>query len=167
MDLDEAVGEARRILEKLATLPEREREAEYEKEIAALPANARAFIATAIATRELVIRPPENNLLITMNFLERNWDKFNFEKIAAFFFGVAFIVVILALVLFVPHPTDTQFFVFRVVLSLAGGCVAGLIPGFLNIDSKIRKNFTLRAGGAVAVTVLIYLINPPALVTGS
>ena len=58
-------------------------------------------------------------------------------------------------------PTDFQFFVFRAVLALAAGTLGAIIPGFLNVQFKGR----LRAGGAVALFVLVYMINPPTLIT--
>ena len=85
------------------------------------------------------------------------------EKIAAFAFGVAFVIVLLAIALFVPRPTDFQFWVFRVVLSLAAAGIGAVLPGFITVDVKPY----VRAGGALALFVLVYWFNPPKLVIQS
>jgi hypothetical protein len=84
------------------------------------------------------------------------------EKILVFIFGLTFVIVLLLVALAVPNPTDFQLFVFRIVLALAAAGVAALIPGFLNIESKTAL-YAVRAGGALGVFLLIYLVNPPAL----
>src|SRR5262245_57319445 len=58
------------------------------------------------------------------------------EKIAAFAFGVVFVLVLLGVAFAAPNPTDFQLFVFRIVLALAAAGVAAVIPGFFNIDRK-------------------------------
>ena len=54
--------------------------------------------------------------------------------ICAFIFGVVFLAALLVIVLFIPSPTDQQFEVIRIVLALAAGGVAAMIPGFRNLD---------------------------------
>jgi hypothetical protein len=83
------------------------------------------------------------------------------EKILAFGFGVVFIVILLLIAIFFPNPTDFQYTVFRIVLALAAGGVAAMIPGFLRVDVS---NY-IRAGGALGVFVIIYFFSPAALVT--
>jgi hypothetical protein len=51
------------------------------------------------------------------------------ERLLAFGFGVVFVVVMLAIALFVPNPTATQWFTFRVVLALAAAGIEALLPG--------------------------------------
>jgi len=41
------------------------------------------------------------------------------ERLLAFGFGVVFVVVMRVIALFVPNPTATQWFTFRVVLAVA------------------------------------------------
>ncbi|HTG34132.1 MAG TPA: hypothetical protein VLB76_14485 [Thermoanaerobaculia bacterium] len=83
------------------------------------------------------------------------------ERLAAFAFGVIFVIVLLALALFVSNPTPFQYIVFRVVLALAAAGVAAMIPGFLQI--QIAQ--WIRAGGALAVFVIVFFYNPAQLVT--
>lgn len=81
------------------------------------------------------------------------------ERHLAFAFGVVFVVVLLVLATLVPNPTPFQYTVFRIVLALAAGGVAAMIPGFLTINVP---NF-LRAGGALAVFVIVYFYSPAQL----
>src|SRR6185295_9918671 len=48
------------------------------------------------------------------------------------------------------------------VLALAGGAFVAIIGGFIQVEAKSAR-FAIRAGGGLAVFVLIYLLNPPHL----
>jgi len=85
------------------------------------------------------------------------------EKITAFAFGVIFVIVMLYLSLFVPNPTPTQWFTFRVVLALAAAGVGALLPGLIWVKAPPY----VRAGGALALFVLVYWFNPPKIISGS
>lgn len=85
------------------------------------------------------------------------------EKITAFIFGTVFVVTILVVALLVPNPTTFQLFVFRVILSLAAGGVAVMIPGLINIE----MGSIIRAGGALAVFAIIYFLNPAQFVAST
>lgn len=78
----------------------------------------------------------------------------------AIVFGVLFISIILFLSLKLPNPTPTQFFTFRVVLALAAAGIGATIPGILDIKGTIQQ-LTIGAGGAIALFILVYLVNPP------
>ena len=81
------------------------------------------------------------------------------EKKLAYAFGVVFVVVLLAMALFVPNPTEFQYTVFRIVLALAAAGVAAMIPGFL----EVTVSTWLRAGGAMAIFAVVYFYAPAAL----
>ena len=83
------------------------------------------------------------------------------DKTLAFTFGVVFVVVMLCLAVFFPNPTETQWFVFRVVLALAAAGVGAVLPGVINIQAGT----VIRAGGALALFVIVYWYNPPKLVS--
>ena len=85
------------------------------------------------------------------------------DKIAAYVFGVVFLVVLLGVVITVPRPTDPQWFVFRVILALAAAGIGAVVPGFISVTVSSY----VRAGGAIALFVLIYWFNPPLLVNNS
>jgi hypothetical protein len=82
------------------------------------------------------------------------------QKIASFAFGVVFILAILALALFVSNPTPFQYLVFRVVLSLAAAGTAAMLPGFV----EVTISNWIRAGGALAVFLIVFFYNPASLV---
>lgn len=83
------------------------------------------------------------------------------EQIAVFTFGVVFVVALLGLAISFPEPTAFQYTVFRIVLALAVSGVVAFVPGFIEVD----VNRWLRAGGAIAVFVIIYFFSPANLVT--
>ncbi|HEY4847844.1 MAG TPA: hypothetical protein VIH87_08645 [Methylocella sp.] len=78
----------------------------------------------------------------------------------AFIFGVVFVAALLGFVLAVPHPTVEQFEVIRIILALAAGGVAAMIPGLLKLQLGVGANLTLRAGGALAVFAIVYFYSP-------
>jgi hypothetical protein len=80
--------------------------------------------------------------------------------VLAFTFGVVFVAALLGFVLAMPHPTVEQFEVIRIILALAAGGVAAMIPGFLNLQLGAGANLTLRAGGALAVFTIVYFYSP-------
>ncbi len=80
--------------------------------------------------------------------------------ILAFAFGVVFVAALLAFIVAVPNPTIEQFEVVRIILALAAGGVAALIPGFLNLQLGTGADLTLRAGGALAVFAVVYFYSP-------
>ncbi len=77
--------------------------------------------------------------------------------------GLIFILIILILAIFIPNPTSYQIFVFRIILALAAAAFGATIPGFLKLDLPIWKDGLLRAGGAIVIFVIIYMMNPPAM----
>ncbi|KZB63135.1 hypothetical protein AUP42_01715 [Thalassospira lucentensis] len=83
------------------------------------------------------------------------------EKISIFAFGVVFISVLLAVALFLPEPTDFQYTIIRIILALSAAGIAALIPGFIEIK---YKNIC-RAGGAMAVFLIVYFKSPASIVT--
>jgi hypothetical protein len=85
------------------------------------------------------------------------------ERYLVFGFGVFFIITILVLAIFFPRPDPFPYTVFRVVLALAAAGIAVFIPGFLNI----RVGNVIRAGGALAVFIAVYKLEPAQLVTSS
>lgn len=89
------------------------------------------------------------------SFWETHW-----QSLAAVGFGLVFVVVMLIIAIFIPHPSPFQLLVFRVVLSLAAAGIGAIIPGFLRVNVKTW----VRAGGAMALFIVVYFWNPPALI---
>ena len=80
----------------------------------------------------------------------------NWEVIAAFSFGVVFVITILTIAIFRPNPTPFEYTVFRIVIALAAAGVGAILPGFLDVTFR---NW-LRAGGALALFVIVYFFAP-------
>jgi hypothetical protein len=78
----------------------------------------------------------------------------------AFIFGVVFVAALLIFVIIIPNPTDQQFEVIRIVLALAAGGIAAVIPGFLDLRLGVGSKLAIRAGGALAVFVVVYFYSP-------
>lgn len=87
------------------------------------------------------------------------WIK-NWQKLTSLGLGLVFILVLLSIAFLVPNPTVTQWFVFRVVLALAAAGIGAIIPGLI----VVNVSNVVRAGGAIALFVLVYWFNPPKLV---
>lgn len=85
--------------------------------------------------------------------------KLSLEVILAFGFGVTFFVALLVLAILFPEPTAFQYAVFRIILAIAAAGVAAVIPGILNVHTS----FGVRAGGALAVFVIVYFFSPAGL----
>jgi hypothetical protein len=70
--------------------------------------------------------------------------------------------VIIALML--PTPTIYQVFILRGLFAIALASIASIIPGFLNLETGAKSTaayFSIYAGGAIAIFVLVWLFNPP------
>jgi hypothetical protein len=80
--------------------------------------------------------------------------------VLAFVFGCVFIAAVLALAFIGGGINDRQFEILRIVLALAGGGVGGVIPGFLDLNMKVSTKWALRAGGGLAVFVVLYFWSP-------
>jgi hypothetical protein len=74
------------------------------------------------------------------------------------------LIVFVVIALMVPNPTAFQYFVFRVVIALAGGGVAAFLPGEFGIKAT-GNGLVVRATSAVGVFVFLYWLNPPSLVS--
>ena len=72
--------------------------------------------------------------------------------------GVGLIGLGVIIAIFVPNPTSFQMFIFRILAALGAAGVGASLPGFIGF-----KSASVTAGGAVALLVLIYLVNPPRL----
>jgi HEAT repeat protein len=90
------------------------------------------------------------------------------QMLVPFISGAVLVLLLFALGVYIlvrgdqkPIPSLATF-IFRVVLSLAGAAFAAILPGFLNIQAKVLS-LAIQAGGALAVFVIIYRINPPEL----
>ena len=82
------------------------------------------------------------------------------EIVLAFLFGCLALAAVLWLAFKNASLTEPQFEILRIVLALAGGGVGAMIPGFLELNMKAGTKLALRAGGALAVIVVLYFWSP-------
>lgn len=88
------------------------------------------------------------------------------QKIVGPILGVLLLVLCVILVFVFSNPSVFQQFVMRGLLAISLALIATVVPGFINLKSRIKMKgsyFVIVAGGAIAIFVLIYLINPPSL----
>ena len=74
--------------------------------------------------------------------------------------GVVIIITSLVMAIKVPQPTVFQLWVFRVVTALGASFLGAVIPGFIELDGSIGE-VVIRASGAMALFLVVYLVNPP------
>lgn len=91
----------------------------------------------------------------------------NAQIIIAFVFGLSFVITLITLAIRFPEPTPFQYSVFRTVFALAAAGVGAVIPGFLDVSLNPSAAFLVRAGGGLAVFVIVYFWNPAHLVTSA
>lgn len=77
--------------------------------------------------------------------------------------GALLAVTIFVAAIAIPSPTPFQFFVFRILMALAAASIVGALGGLIKVQGKLW-GFAIKAGGAAATFVLVYAINPPALI---
>ena len=85
----------------------------------------------------------------------------------AFTFGVTFLAVILGVAVFVTDPSPLLITVIKITLALAAAGVAATVPGFLSVSFTPAASVAVRAGGAIAVFVIVFFFTPAGLVPTS
>lgn len=84
---------------------------------------------------------------------------FNNPLLLQFLSGIAFLVTIVTAAFYITNPTEFQYWVFRVILSLAAAALGGVASGVVNIN----VSSVIRVGGAAVTGAAVYLIDPPDL----
>ncbi|GFD75680.1 hypothetical protein KUL113_51000 [Tenacibaculum sp. KUL113] len=87
----------------------------------------------------------------------------NWQLITGLTIGVLFLLVLFVLAVMIPNPTNWQAFIFRGGFAISLSAIAAIIPGLLTVESRFQK-MSIRATGAIAVFVIVWLVNPPALI---
>jgi hypothetical protein len=82
----------------------------------------------------------------------------NINTLLAFAFGVIFASAMLFFAVSFPNPSPFQFNVFIVVLALSAGGVGSVLPGTLSV--QLQNMPAVRAGGAIAMFVLVLMFRP-------
>ena len=80
--------------------------------------------------------------------------------IGIFVIGIGLLILVCAVTIYLPCPTVSQIWPLQVSLALAGGMVAGTIPGRIVVSLPKNSALVVRASGAIAVFVLLLELNP-------
>jgi hypothetical protein len=78
--------------------------------------------------------------------------------------GGLLLLLSVVIAVFIPHPTRWQEFVFRGTFSIGLAAFAAVIPGFVKVNARVKgwgNYLQIIAGGAVAIFVIVWLVNPP------
>jgi hypothetical protein len=144
--LERIAQEQERICEGLRRMSAEDQLGYLKGRIAGLPPRVGKILETLLIETERIVMVQTE----TRSGLEK-W-----ERITLFIFGVFFLACLLVLAIKFPSPTEFQYRVFCVVLSLSGGGIGAVLPGLLHLESR-TNNLLVRASGALAVFALIYL----------
>jgi hypothetical protein len=139
------------ILAEAGALPEDERLDHIKRRISELPRHIRDPVSVLVFEIERLSAIKRGGRSVSKRA----------QQLIAFACGAVLIVGMLVIAFLAPSPTPFQYTIFRVVLALAAAGIAAMIPGFIELEIKAW----LRAGGALAVFVIVYFYNPAALVT--
>lgn len=66
----------------------------------------------------------------------------------------------IALLVFIPCPTEPQLGIFRLLMAVGAGGVASILPGYIQFESR-----GVKAGSSFGAFALVYLINPAGLLS--
>lgn len=75
---------------------------------------------------------------------------------------VIFAPIFITLVLLIPNPTEFEAFIFRCAFALIAAVVAYAIGGVVSPEEEFFA-VLVRAGAAIAIFALVYLMDPLAL----
>jgi uncharacterized integral membrane protein len=137
-----------------------------------MPTKQKVRIACVLKNCETIPEPPRNAVtLLVLTIKQMTEDRMEWQREQQVFWvftAAFFLIIVLALV--VANPTPTQFVMFRWFCAIACAGMGANIPGFLSVElkTKLGKAGTLgiSAVGAIGIFVIVYLLNPPALVHG-
>lgn len=82
--------------------------------------------------------------------------------VAAISIGAGFMLILLVLAVMIPNPTEAQMKIFWPILAVAVASFGSILPGFLEIHSRI-KAFSVSAGGALAIFFIVWKVTPAIL----
>jgi len=131
-----------RISVQVSRNPENQRDAEFERQISALPDDAQLIVRMNVATH-IAAHPVKKNTQNTLSLV----------------IAVVFLFLLFGAAFYEPNPTPYQTSLFTTILALVGAGFGATIPGFLHVSAEGR-GMAIRAGGALALFVLVYLVAP-------
>lgn len=155
-DSDDGLAQVRdaaiRVAAALLGVPDGQKMARLKEELAKFPEPLRDPVAT------LVLSGMDAGRRDTMND-QQKWVIA--QKLLAFVFGIGFLLLFFGVAY---HPPETDFGrgILRIILPLPLAAAAAMVPGFITAESDL-KSLRVRAGGAIAVFVIVYFSNPAKL----
>ncbi len=78
--------------------------------------------------------------------------KDSWEKRTSFLFGAFCFIALFAVALLYPHPSPTSWHILNIILAMAAGGIAAILPGTLNLALPGG----VKAFGALAVTIAVF-----------
>lgn len=81
------------------------------------------------------------------------------QTLAAFAAALLLMVALLAVV-FLPHPTVFQVTIIRTICALCSAAFVSIVPGFLELKLEGPSSKLIRAGGSLAVFLIVYMLFP-------
>ncbi len=86
------------------------------------------------------------------------------KEIVAIIIAILFILGAIYFTFTISPLSEIQIFVIRSILSIGLAMLGFLIPGLLNVESRFNR-FHIKATGAFALFIIVWLVNPPSLPT--
>lgn len=86
------------------------------------------------------------------------------KEIVAIIIAIFFILGAIYFTFTISPLSEIQIFVIRAILSIGLAMLGFLIPGLLNVESRFNR-LRIKATGAIAIFIIVWLYNPPSLLT--
>ena len=95
-------------------------------------------------------------------------DRAHTRERTTFWVSVAFLLIVLAVTLLVPHPTPSLAQILRLFMALGAAAFVASVPGLLSVEGKTKAfafldTFAIKATGGAAAFFLVYYYYPSAL----
>lgn len=105
-----------------------------------------------------VIKKLTDSNITTSGFTEKH--KFRMtkstEKLISYISSAVMIISIFIIALAIPNPSQFQYTVFRIIISLAAGGIAAFFSGFLTVEWSNK----IKAGNGFGAFVIVYFVAP-------
>jgi hypothetical protein len=95
-----------------------------------------------------------------MDHHENNKTRKTSSSKTSLWVGIGLIAAILLLVIFIPCPSASQYFIFRIIIAIAAAGLTAVIPGTFNINLANG----IKGGGALAIFAVVYFFDPASTV---
>jgi len=76
--------------------------------------------------------------------------------------GAVLVIMSFAFAMFMDNPSQFKIFIIRSTFAVGCAALASFVPGWINVNI----NGFIKAGGAIAIILIFYFFNPPAMLIG-